>query len=134
MRRLPILLAAIFLSACAATAPPPVSDPAIPPPAGFEHIPLFEKGEGMEPPKVLERVEPRASRELRQSVMKASATVELVIDETGKVAAAWYVDGHREWAKALLAAVRQWRFQPATRDGQPIAVRSRITSTLRSGL
>ena len=34
--------------------------------------------------------------------------------------------GNREFDRSALQAVRQWRFQPALRDGKPVAAKVRV--------
>jgi periplasmic protein TonB len=102
-----------------------------PPPASYDAIPRFEAGGPITAPKVISRVEPTTSRELRDKYSDATATVEVVLDEQGRVVDVLYVEGNREWARLLMQAVRRWRFEPGTLDGKPVAVRFPITSNFR---
>jgi hypothetical protein len=79
----------------------------------------------------LKQFEPEAPDVIRDSRKSAAATAEAVIDIDGKVVAAWYVDGDREWARVLANAVRGWKFAPATLDPKPIAARFNVSSTYR---
>lgn len=56
--------------------------------------------------------------------MEFRGLLEVVIDEQGAVAAASLVKPvHPQYDSPLLDATARWRFQPATRDGQPVAYR-----------
>jgi hypothetical protein len=97
----------------------------------YAGVPVYHPGGGMKPPQVLRRIDPTPSDFMRSSRHTADATVEAVIDGTGVVVAAWYVEGDREWAKSVAMAVRSWRFSPATLDGKPVEVRFKVSSTFR---
>jgi TonB family protein len=53
----------------------------------------------------------------------ALVVVELVIDESGKVAEAKVLHGAEPFAQAALDAVRQWEYKPTRLDGRPVRVR-----------
>ncbi|MFI5181390.1 MAG: energy transducer TonB [Thermoanaerobaculia bacterium] len=79
-------------------------------------------------PKEISRVRavyPPASWKARKSGL---VVIEAVIDATGGVTRAEVI--HRadpELDEAALSAVRQWRYEPATRDGKPVAVFLTVT-------
>jgi len=125
-RILPFLLLLVALGGCA-------SDGAgqTPLPASYDAIPLFEAGGPITAPRVVSRVAPATPREFRDKHSAATATIEAVVDESGRVVDVRFMEGHPEWAQHLMQAVRRWRFEPATLDGKPVAVRFPITSTFR---
>jgi hypothetical protein len=97
---------------CAAEAEPDVSE--------------YTPGGDITAPKVLKRVDPLApNRLLGRNV---SAKVEAIIGTDGVPRHVCVVAGDPDWGDALAAAVRQWRFQPATLNGQPVAVLFRVES------
>lgn len=56
--------------------------------------------------------------------------VDLVVDEHGKVADAFiYQSVNRVYDAVLLASVKQWQYQPATRGGRPVKYR-RVTGVV----
>ncbi len=127
-----MFLLSFLLTSCASTPgtnPRLVTLPTAPPPE-WAHLPV--KDDTITPPKPLQRVDPRPPRALALSWMKATAEIGFVIDEEGRVPAVWYVSGDPQWAKIVMDAVIQWRWQPATRDGEPVAIRSTMTSKFRS--
>jgi len=83
-----------------------------------EHI-----GNRVKPPRRISGFEPEFSEQARQSKYQGTNTVGLIIDETGGVRKIWIVSplGYGLDRRAV-EAVSQWRFQPATKDGQPVAV------------
>ena len=85
---------------------------------------------GVEPPTVIRRAEPIVGRSLRGR--NAEATVEAIIGEDGTPRNVCTTAGDAEWGRYVAAALRQWRFRPATLDGKPIAVRFTLTTSFRS--
>ncbi|HEY8021577.1 MAG TPA: TonB family protein [Thermoanaerobaculia bacterium] len=72
-------------------------------------------------PKIAYRVNPTYPKELSKKQVEGTVVVELVIDEEGCVTAARVVRGEETgFGDAALAAVRQWIFEPATANGQPV--------------
>lgn len=85
---------------------------------------------GVVAPRVIERVEPQVPREMLGQGGRRSATVDAVIRADGTVGTVCVVSGDPRWGRVLQDAVRRWRFAPATKDGEPVAVRFSVTSTL----
>ena len=116
------------LAGCAATSSP-TPDPACLAQLD-QSIPKYEAGGVVTAPRVVHRVEPAASIDIARGRPRA-ASVEAVIGEDGMVRAACLASGDPRWGQALMDAVRQWRFEPATLDSRPVAVRFVITSTIK---
>ena len=106
--------------------------PGTPKPAGAEatgaeaDLPV-EAGGGIVSPVLIESsgVKPVYPEEALRAGLEGLVVLEAIVDERGRV-------GHdikvvrslgRGFDEAAVAAVRQWRFRPATRDGKPIKVR-----------
>jgi TonB family protein len=86
--------------------------------------PLHVGGEVTAPAEI-SRVEPDC-RELHGA--GHPAVVELIVTETGDVKAGRVLRAGSPAAKpAILAAVRQWRFRPATLNGRPVEVYFTVT-------
>jgi TonB family protein len=93
---------------------------------------------GMTPPKLIHSVDVKFSEEARRKKIEGVAWVELVVDKNGMPDRVHITnsvaDGQkpklRKAAETLDAkaveAVEQYRFQPAMRDGQPVAVEINI--------
>lgn len=119
----------VFVAACA-SAPPMVIPPDVP--AEYLLLPRADDASGIQPPKILRRVEPVAPREFIGSGRRVVASVGAAISESGTVEAVWRESGDPVWARSIAAALRQWRFAPATKDGHPVAIRFSLTATFTS--
>jgi TonB family protein len=95
-------------------------------PGGETDLPV-EAGGGVVAPQLIESsgVQPVYPEEALSSGLEGLVVLEAIVDEQGRV-------GHdikvlrrlgQGCDEAAVAAVRQWRFRPATRDGKPIKVR-----------
>lgn len=121
-RRLPaqILILLALTSGSRAYADPPMAEVA-PRPAAVP-APL---------PRAPVVVPPKARTEIRAPYPRgaeghAEVTVELVVTKDGSVAEAHAIDGSSPFAEVATAAVKSVGFEPATRDGAPIAARIRV--------
>jgi TonB family protein len=86
------------------------------------------------PPKALNNVEAEFSDEARRGRFEGFVLVSLVVNKEG-LPEDLQVErpaGHGLDEKAL-EAVRQYRFTPAMRDGNPVAVRIRVEISFRLG-
>jgi TonB family protein len=78
-------------------------------------------------PVVLKKVIPKYPRELREDGIQGVATVDMVIDSTGRVVAAELISATQpEFGPLALDAAKQWKFIPASAQGKPIATRVRV--------
>ncbi len=57
---------------------------------------------------------------------EASVTLELTLTASGSVAAAVALDGDEPFARRAEESAKTWTFQPATRDGRPVASKIRF--------
>ena len=75
------------------------------------------------PPKLVKQVDPRFTRKMRKAIGATETLVHLVVDEKGlPVNVSVKRSGGEAFDKEAMEAVRQYRFEPATRDGKPVAV------------
>jgi hypothetical protein len=129
-------LAAGFIDlAKAAAAPPPEPKPAPkpepppPPPAPVRDVYTSEDKDVVPPVALrqeLPRVQPSVTAQARDRGL-----LELVIDEQGRVSALTLRSPiHPLYDGLLLASARDWRYQPATRNGQPVKFRKMIQITV----
>lgn len=83
-------------------------------------------------PVLVKSVEPQYSLEGRLVSAQGQASLDVLIDEAGRVADIRFAQplgfGLDEQAAA---AVKEWRFQPAMRDGAPVATRANIEVEFR---
>jgi protein TonB len=65
----------------------------------------------------------------------ASVTLTLTIDETGRTRDIVVTGGDGEpFSTHAILAVREWRFEPAMKDGQPVAITVEQTITFGDGV
>lgn len=85
-------------------------------------------GADITPPKEVSRVQPRFPPEAKREGRSGVVVFDVVIDASGAVAAV-HIGRHADpdLELAALEAVRQWRYQPATRNGVPVPVWFSIT-------
>lgn len=104
-------------------------EPRKPPPAPGQpdEDGVYTIGRGMPPPKKVEDVRPVFPEAAQAAGLTGVVIAEIVVDETGQVANAHLLQQIPLLEEAALAAVRQWRFDPAIVDGRPVPVRMTIT-------
>ena len=88
---------------------------------------MYRISNGLTPPKPLKVAEPGFSEEARREKVSGSVLIGLIVDEKGFLTAVTVVQGigHGLDEKAV-EAVRQYRFQPAVRNGTPVLLRIHI--------
>ncbi len=113
LSRAPARAAGVLLGLC--TAVPALAQQPAPP---------AEAPARVEPPRLVERVEAQYPEEARKQGLAATVLLRLTVGEDGLVrdAAVIRPAGHG-FDEAALAAAEALRFEPATREGMPIAVR-----------
>ena len=78
-------------------------------------------------PRAIVQPPPVYPYELRQRKVEGSVRLLFVVDASGRVVDPRVETASRpEFEKAALDAVRQWRFEPAVRNGQKVSCRMRI--------
>ena len=95
----------------------------------FADVPRYSEGSGIVRPEVIHRVEPQFPRDLRREALSRTleVTVQGVVGADGQVVAVWYGAGDRRLLSTAIEAVSQWRFRPATLNGQAIPLRFKAT-------
>lgn len=79
--------------------------------------------------RVVKKVAPTYPTAARQLNVTGSQDVEIVVDEQGNVIDAKVLKGNALFTQASLAAVKEWKFQPLLKDGQPVKFTTVITFT-----
>jgi periplasmic protein TonB len=87
---------------------------------------------GMTRPALTYQVQPRYSEAARRAGVQGAVIVEAVIDEQGRVTDVKILRGlPMGLDREAVAAVRQWRFTPATLQGKPVKVYFSLTVNFR---
>jgi periplasmic protein TonB len=112
-------------------APPPKEEKPIikeaPKPPPVRIAPPKPKGpmqvtENVTPPSPISNPQPAYPADAKAAGIEGTVVVKYVVTETGAVTNIQIVRGPPELHAAVLAAMRTWRFRPATLDGQPVSV------------
>jgi TonB family protein len=88
--------------------------------------------DNVNPPIAIYTPDPDYSDEARAAKYQGNVVLRMIIDKAGRV---WSVRVHRALGMGLderaMVAVSNWRFQPATRDGQPMAAELTVEVSFR---
>ncbi len=88
----------------------------------------YVEGGDIEAPKALEKLPPKYPSEMRKTGMSGTVVAELVIDTVGVVREVMIKESPAdEFSLAATEALEQWHFDPATRNGKPVAVSYIVT-------
>lgn len=80
-------------------------------------------GGDVKPPAIVRRVEPAYTDDARRDRIAGVVVLEMLVDKTGAVKDAIVLKGLPDGlADAAVAAVKQWAFQPAMLNGEPVDV------------
>jgi TonB family protein len=80
------------------------------------------------PPRLSEVANPDYTAEARKKRIEGSVTVAIVVDKKGDVANAKVVKGLGYGLdENAIIAVKEWKYKPAEKDGEPIAVKMEVT-------
>lgn len=101
--------------------PPPKATPPPPP------RPKTVVSGGVLTGKAVSRPQPTYPAIARQARASGAVTVQIVVDESGRVVSASAISGHPLLQQAAVSAVRQWRFSPTLLSGQPVKVSGTVT-------
>jgi general secretion pathway protein A len=88
-------------------------------------------GGQIHPARLLSSVIPTFPAAAPQAHMQGDVVVQTVIDRSGKVTDMQVVSGPLLLRQAALAALRQWRYEAETLNGQPISVQMLVTIRFR---
>jgi TonB family protein len=91
------------------------------PPARPEPLIYSESDAGVERPVPVNRTMPGWVPSMIERSMTFSGTLELTIDESGRVVSTRMVKpAHPRYDRQLVEAAKEWTFTPATRQGKPV--------------
>ncbi|HZS56566.1 MAG TPA: M56 family metallopeptidase, partial [Bryobacteraceae bacterium] len=93
---------------------------------------IYTLGPGITQPRLIKKIEPQYSASARQRKIQGTVLLGLVIDSHGRtkdISVERSLD--QELDRNAADAVRHWRFQPAMKDGRPVAVRVKVETNFR---
>lgn len=121
-----LVLGFAALAACISAGPPPpfVVELAEPMALGPDDVVV--------PPVAVERPAPQYPVELRRARAEGEVVVKGVVGRDGRMRDFQVVQAaHPGFADAFLAVLPRWRFQPATLNGEPVAVHYQVETFFR---
>ena len=79
-------------------------------------------GGNVQKAKLIERVQPEYPDEALKSRITGTVRLHIILEKDGTVKQVEVVSGHPLLVQAAVDAVRQWRYQPTTLNGEPVEV------------
>lgn len=96
------------------------------------HVRHVQKNEDVRPPRRTSTVAPPYTETARRARVEGFVILQSIIDTEGRIRKVRVLRGlPLGLTEAAVAAVRQWRFKPATRDGEPVEVYYNLTTSFR---
>jgi protein TonB len=83
--------------------------------------------------KVVHREPPVYPQEAKAKGISGTVVIEVVVGKQGDVISAKVVEGGKVLGDAAMAAIKSWKFEPATSQGQPVQKTTRITVVFQAG-
>lgn len=95
--------------------------------AGNGQEKIYDIGGDVLPPKLIHVVEPQFNPKSEEAYVSGTIKIQVVITKNGGVKDPKVLTGKNERQdKAATDAVAQWRFKPASRNGEPVNVRATV--------
>ena len=87
----------------------------------------YEPGGAVKAPKLTHYVEPEFSSQSKEAFIEGVVKISTVVTAEGRPSESRVIHGlNAEEDKTALEALKQWRFQPGTKDGKPVNVKVTI--------
>ncbi len=94
--------------------------------------PVYEVGDDVKSPKLVHYVEPEFSPKSKEAYVDGTVKISTVVTTEGTTTKLHVVSGlNAAEDRTAMEAVKQWKFDPGTKDGQPVNVRVTIEVTFR---
>jgi TonB family protein len=93
---------------------------------------VYKVADGIEPPRVLSKVEPQYTQEARDARISGKVVLSIEIDEEGlarNVTVKAPLDAGLD--KNAIIAVEKWRFKPGTKEGKPVRCAATVEVNFR---
>jgi TonB family protein len=88
---------------------------------------VFNVGGGVTAPRAIKEVEPEFSEEARKAKYQGTVLLSIIVDQNGHVQSPHVTRGlGMGLDEKAIEAAKQWLFEPAKKDGRPVAVRAQI--------
>ncbi|SRR5216684_6310420 len=94
--------------------------------------PVYELGSGVTPPKSVYAPNPRYDEPARKKKINGTVILAIIVTAEGTVRDIKVIKSLDPGLdKQAIAAVRTWKFEPATKNGKPVAVHLKTESDFR---
>lgn len=94
--------------------------------------PIYKPGPGIKPPRATYRPVPEYDDKDRKKKVNGTVVLSVIVTKDGGAADIKVTKSLTPGLdKQAIKAVSQWRFDPATKDGEPVAVRIEIETSFR---
>ena len=91
---------------------------------------VYEPGGDVKPPKLVHYVEPAFSPSSKEAFVEGTVRISTVVTRDGDTTDLRVTRGlNAEEDRTAVEAVKQWKFQPGTKAGQPVKVRVNVEVT-----
>ncbi|MBV9761829.1 MAG: energy transducer TonB [Acidobacteriaceae bacterium] len=91
---------------------------------------VYEPGGDVKPPKLVHYVEPDFSPSSKEAYVEGTVKISTVITREGVATSLRVTSGlNAKEDQTALDAVKQWKFEPGTKAGQPVNVRVNVEVT-----
>ena len=91
---------------------------------------VYEPGGDVKPPKLVHYVEPAFSPSSKEAFVEGTVRISTVVTRDGDTTDLRVVRGlNAEEDRTAVEAVKQWKFEPGTKAGQPVKVRVNVEVT-----
>ncbi len=104
------------------------------PQSGQDAPRVYRPGEGVKLPRLVTEVKPNYTREAMDARIQGTVRLEAVVlttGEVGDVEVTQSLDAVYGLDDEAVKAIRQWRFEPGTKDGKPVAVRVEVEMSFK---
>jgi TonB family protein len=88
---------------------------------------LIEVPEDFADDQIVHRVHPTYPKQARAKKLHGTVVLQAVVNKQGKVDSLQLVSGDAQLAQAAAEAVKQWRYKPYSRNGEPVDFQTRVT-------
>jgi TonB family protein len=93
---------------------------------------VYEQGEGVTPPKPISTPNAEYTDQARRKKISGTVLVDLIVNADGTVRSVSVLQKlEPSLDKQAVKAVRQWTFQPATKDGEPVPIHLKAEVSFR---
>jgi TonB family protein len=93
---------------------------------------VYRIGDGVSTPRLINKIEPEYTPEAREAKLQGSVVLAIEVGADGFVQQAQVERGlGLGLDENAVAAIRQWQFSPAMKDGQPVAVAAKVEVNYR---